>query len=209
MTLPTGQISAPATGDKLDYAEHLGRLLLIYPTEAVSQIQTTLGPKDAIRANVVVLDGPQAGRLIDDALIFPRVLISQLRSKLGGIVLGRLAQGVAKPGQNAPWTFTAPTDAELAQGQAYLSQQAQKAIQAPAAPQAQQYGAPPAQAGYAQQPQGYAAPQPQPVYAQQPQQQTWTPPPTQAPTFGPPPAYTPPPAQQPWAPNPVQADPPF
>ena len=87
-------------------------------------VPTALGEKDAIRADVAILDGNQAGEAIDDALVFPRVLIGQLRSKTGGMVLGRLGQGTAKPGQNAPWKLDEPTEADRVLGRAHLAKNA-------------------------------------------------------------------------------------
>jgi hypothetical protein len=53
--------------------------------------------------------------------VFPKVLASQLRSSVGGKVIGRLGQGIAKPGQSAPWTLNAATDADKETGRKYLA----------------------------------------------------------------------------------------
>ena len=57
----------------------------------------------------------------DGVLVFPRVLQSQLKPKVGQMVLGRLGQGTAKPGQSAPWMLTEPTDADRTVGLAHLN----------------------------------------------------------------------------------------
>jgi hypothetical protein len=112
----TDLFSAPATATGLDLKALLGSLLLIHVHDVETGINTSFGSTDAVRADVTALDGPQAGETFDDTLIFPRVLQSQLKSKIGEKVLGRLGQGQAKPGQSAPWVLNAatPADAELA-----------------------------------------------------------------------------------------------
>lgn len=100
------QFSPPAAASGgIDWGTLNGCLLIVQPTEIVNQIATSFGPSDAVRANVIIVDGPEAGTHYDDTLIFPKVLKSQLTSKVGQTVLGRLGQGQAKPGQNAPWTL--------------------------------------------------------------------------------------------------------
>jgi len=106
-------------GDKLPLAELNGALLLIEPLEALKDVQTTFGATDPVRANVHALDGTNAGQVYDDTLIFPKILASQLRDKIGSPVVARLGQGIAKPGQSAPWTLNAVTDADKAVAAAY------------------------------------------------------------------------------------------
>lgn len=191
--LPTGPIQGASVGDELKYNELSGALLLVVPTEHVQQIQTVHGLTDAVRANVIVLDGAQAGRELQDTLIFPRVLKSSLKSKIGQIVVGRLSQGQAKVGQNAPWIFITPSDAELAQAQQFVAQRAARQVSAPAAAPVQQapapyrmeYQQPPAQGHY----QGAPAPTAQP------------------PVYAPPASSFPAPA--PFQPQPATAQPPF
>lgn len=95
------------TGDasKIVWADLAGSLLVVEPFSVEHDIQTGMGPKDAVRAAVHVLDGPHAGEEYPDALIFPRAMQGQLGRQLGAKVLGRLGQGVAKPGQSAPWVL--------------------------------------------------------------------------------------------------------
>lgn len=122
--MSTDPFATPGTaGGGIDWEANKGALLLIEATSIETGIKTTFGDKDAIRANVSVLDGPQAGEQYPDCLIFPGVLIGQLRSRLGQKVLGRLSQGVAKPGQKPPWLLEDPTDADRAVGVQHLSQQ--------------------------------------------------------------------------------------
>ena len=104
---------APAAGG-IDYEPLMGHLLIFRVVGLETGILTVHGVKDAIRADVVDVD---TGETWPDALIFPRVLISQLRPKVGGKVLGRLGQGNAKPGQKAPWLLSEATPDDLARAQ--------------------------------------------------------------------------------------------
>lgn len=116
----TEQFAAPSApgGDPLDLNAMLGALLVVDVTEVVEHVQTvnTLpGEKTpAVRGTVHVLDGALAGTTREDALIFPRVLQSQLRGNVGRKVLGRLRKGAAKPGKNAPWELAPATEADYA-----------------------------------------------------------------------------------------------
>jgi hypothetical protein len=113
--------ASPGSTSGLDLKTLNGTLLLIEPISLETGVKTSLGDKDAIRANVAVLDGPDAGTEINDALVFPRVLIGQLRSRVGQRVLGRLGQGVPKPGQSAPWILHEATAADVEIGTRWLA----------------------------------------------------------------------------------------
>jgi hypothetical protein len=113
---------APPGGARIDYNQINGRLLLIEPTTLEEDVPTVNGiAKYAIRADVTILDGPTAGAVLSDTLIFPKVLTGQLRSRIGQKVLGRLGQGAAQPGKNPPWTLSRATDADTKIGKAYLA----------------------------------------------------------------------------------------
>jgi hypothetical protein len=118
-----------AGGDRLVYIELENALLLITVKGQEHGIETSFGTADPIRADVAVLDGPHKGDEYHDALIFPKMLISQLRSNEGEMVIGRLGKGTAKPGQSAPWTLAAATDADKAVGERYLAYAAQRAVE--------------------------------------------------------------------------------
>jgi hypothetical protein len=108
-------------GDRLDLNSVNGALLLFDVISVEHGIETTFGPSDAVKCDVACLDGDHKGETWDGTLIFPRVLQGQLSGKVGGKVLGRLGQGVAKPGQSPPWTLADPTDADRDTGRAYLA----------------------------------------------------------------------------------------
>jgi len=113
--------ATPGTATGIDFSELLNRLLLIMPIKQEFEVKTNFGDKDPIRADVVVLDGPDAGAQYNDALIFPNVLIGQLRSRIGQKVLGRLVQGQAKPGQKPPWRLDEATEADQKIGISWLN----------------------------------------------------------------------------------------
>lgn len=123
MTDPFAAPAAPSSG--IDFKEYNGALLLITVTgveDHVPTVHTKPGEKSpAVKADVAVLDGPGKGEEFPDTLIFPKVLQSQLNRRVGQKVLGRLGQGVAKPGQSAPWVLSEATDADKQIGMAYLS----------------------------------------------------------------------------------------
>lgn len=112
--------AAPATTTGIDWKTLNGRLLLIEPLREET-ISTSFGESNAVYANVVVLDGPDAPERHDETIIFPKVLANQVRPKLGQKVLGRLGQGQAKSGQSAPWLLQEATAADIQVGTAYLS----------------------------------------------------------------------------------------
>lgn len=114
---------APGSATGLDLKTIEGRLLLIKPLTLETGINTALGEKDAIRADVTVLDGPDAPVEHNDVLIWPRVLQGQIRSNVGSgrFNLGRLGKGQAKSGQNPPWKLADPTDADKDVARAFLA----------------------------------------------------------------------------------------
>ncbi|HTX96843.1 MAG TPA: hypothetical protein VME67_19500 [Mycobacterium sp.] len=113
----------PASAAALDLTELNGRLLLIQPSRVETGVKTTLGEKDVTVADVHVLDGPNSGEVHEEAFVWPRVLQAQLRPKVGAgrYVLGRLGQGVAKPGQNPPWKLAEATEDDKEVARKYLA----------------------------------------------------------------------------------------
>lgn len=115
----------PSTATGIDWKELHGSLLLITPHEFIPEINTVHGANPAVRADVVILDGSKAGEKFADTLIFPKVLQTQVKGQIGSLVLGRLGQGQKKPGQSAPWTLAAATDADKTIGRDYLAANAE------------------------------------------------------------------------------------
>jgi hypothetical protein len=97
------QFESPASSSGINWNDYNGALLIFEVKEVVHGITTSYGERDAVRADVYVVDSDHASNQPRDTLIFPAVLQSQLSSKVGKMVLGRLGQGQAKPGQSPPW----------------------------------------------------------------------------------------------------------
>ncbi|UNX54110.1 hypothetical protein MF406_14335 [Georgenia sp. TF02-10] len=127
--------AAPASASGIQWSDLKGRLLVIEPLGVEHDIQTAFGSTDAVRANVYAIDGEPEEFL--DALVFPRVLRSQLAPKVGAKVLGRLTTGNAKPSQSPPWLIAEPSEADLAAGKAWLASRQSQQFAAPAAAQQQ------------------------------------------------------------------------
>lgn len=117
-------LGAPGTGGQFSAEAELGRLILITPTEIEKDIVTSNGTADATRASLVILDGKGSPKVIDDALIFQKVVQGQLREAITNRsrVVGRLFldQSAKKAGQNAPYKLAAPTEADIALATGYL-----------------------------------------------------------------------------------------
>jgi hypothetical protein len=128
-------------GDQIVWEDLNGALLFVQPTSIEKGINTQHGQRDAVYANIAVLDGEHGGDKYRDALVFPATLVGQLkRSTMGKMILGRLVQGEAKidpetgeqavnpaTGEpyNKPWKFDKPTDADKTEARAYLAAQRQ------------------------------------------------------------------------------------
>ncbi len=117
------EFDAPASAAALNLDEINGRLLLLKPTKIEEGVVTALGTKDATVADVAVLDGGDA-TVLKDVFVWPKVLQAQLKPKVGSgrYVLGRLGQGLAKPGQNAPWKLFDADDADKQVARKFLTE---------------------------------------------------------------------------------------
>lgn len=120
----TDPFNDPAAGGGVKVTEFEGRLLLITPTSYDEGIATVHGEKDAVKANIVVIDekSPAASERHDDVLLFQGNLIGATKRFVGkGMVVGRLGKGEAKPGKNAPWILDVATDDEKMLARTYLA----------------------------------------------------------------------------------------
>ena len=125
-------------GDRLpDMHELIGCLILIKVIEYRPGILTqSYGEKDAVACDVHVLDGKHGGEVFGNTLLFQGALIGSLKPAVGGQpVLARLGQGVAKPGQNAPWVLNPFTEQDAAIAGPYWTAYQAKQFQPPAAAQ--------------------------------------------------------------------------
>jgi hypothetical protein len=117
--------------------EYDGQLLLVTPTEYIASMKTVHGQRDAIRADVAVLDGPNGIEEIEDTLIFAAVIISGMKRQakfneandvdpstgFPKMTLGVLFQDESqkKQGQSAPWVLGEPDDAQAQLARDYLA----------------------------------------------------------------------------------------
>lgn len=131
MTNPYAAPAAPGSGDRVEWADHNGALMLFEVLGTKEGIATQHGTADAVAVNVAVLDGDHKGDQHRDVLVFPKVLCSQLRPSVGQKVLGRLGQGERKAGKSAPWMLLAPTEADVATAQKFEAYVAKQAATAP------------------------------------------------------------------------------
>lgn len=101
-----------SAGSYVAIKELVGELVLFTPTEYVEEVKTDFGTKDAVTTDMVVLTATGGPAGYEDQMIFQGSLIGQLKRKIPGNrkLLGVIAVGEAKKGQNAPYILTAPTD---------------------------------------------------------------------------------------------------
>jgi len=108
--------AASSAGPKA--ADLAGQLLIFKPLEYRTGIDTVNGPADAISCDLINLD---TGEEHNDVLFFNVALRSSLRPLIGQKVLGRIKQGIAKPGKTAPWILedASQDPVSLAKAQGY------------------------------------------------------------------------------------------
>lgn len=117
--------AAPASGDFVDWDSLKDQLVLFTVHEAKTQ-KTKFdsdGPQPCIVADIAVLTGENAGDVIEESLIFGRVMVARLKPRVGGMVLTRVrkvtnAELTGKYGKNSfKWEFDdeyTEEDAEIA-----------------------------------------------------------------------------------------------
>ncbi|WP_405061911.1 hypothetical protein OG474_09720 [Kribbella sp. NBC_01505] len=115
----------PSDSAGITWSDLKGALVLVKVHEANIAMKTDFGETTAVRADVIVLDDKgekvDAGTEFLDTLIFPKVLQSQVKNKVGGMVLGRVGQGEAKPKQSPPWKLSPNTEADAKVAREYLA----------------------------------------------------------------------------------------
>jgi hypothetical protein len=130
MTSPFDTPDAPSSGDRFVVADHVGSLCIVTVKGHEVGVETSSGVGDVIVADILVVDGPDTGGHYSDAWIFGKVLVGQMKRKIGRTLLGRFGQGEKQPGKTPAWVLN-PTDdpREIA-----LAQRAQAASMRPDPP---------------------------------------------------------------------------
>ncbi|MGA5764496.1 hypothetical protein [Nonomuraea bangladeshensis] len=112
----------PAPSSDVKIADYVGHLILFYPRSIRAGVITSNGVADPIVADVVILTHPDGPKAEANVLIFQKVLIGSLKNSIGqDPVLGRLARGVAKPGQSAPYVLNEYDQNDAAYATQYLN----------------------------------------------------------------------------------------
>ena len=107
-------------GDKFEAASHNGHLLLFFPASLEQNIPTVNGTSDAVTTRIVDLD---TGQVLDDAKVWGKAMIPQLKGAIpDGMVLGRLAQGQGKGGNNPPWIIQPHTEQDVPRAEQWLAE---------------------------------------------------------------------------------------
>ncbi len=123
--------------------QYEGSLLLVTPTEYVESMKTSFGETDAVRVDIVVLDGPDGPEEVEDTLVFQRILVSALKAQAKfnernsvdpATGYPKMTLGVIQPntdkqkkGQDAPWDLMEPTAEQAQLARDYLAKQAKPA----------------------------------------------------------------------------------
>lgn len=114
MTSPFAQPSAG--GDKFDLKNNghrwLGSLLLIYPKEVKADFDSgQFEPTDVVVADIIFVDGPDAGQLFKSTFLFAKFIVGTLKGNVGGTVLGRLGQKQGRQGMG--WSIEDHSDLDV------------------------------------------------------------------------------------------------
>jgi hypothetical protein len=96
------EFAPPAASGGIEMSDHHGHLVVIDVHGFEPGVATSNGVRDAVR---VTFHDVTISQTTEDTLLFQRVLVNSLRPRVGQKVLGVIGQGMAKPGQNAPWTL--------------------------------------------------------------------------------------------------------
>nr|DAL08046.1 MAG TPA: Huntingtin protein-like protein [Caudoviricetes sp.] len=136
MATPSGAIGNPAdmfatgttTGSGHKLTDDEGACVLVKAQKVRQMIVTQYGESEAVQASWVVLDGPNAGAVRNDSLIFQRFIVNSLTSNFDsgrpftvGVIFRDQAR--AKKGQSAPVVLADPTDEQLQAAMAAAKQQ--------------------------------------------------------------------------------------
>lgn len=75
--------AADSNGDKFRLSDHVGTTLAITVQSVEEEVNTKYGLKDAIKADVTIVDGLMAGMDFGDVLLFQAAVVNSLRDFVG------------------------------------------------------------------------------------------------------------------------------
>lgn len=104
-------------GDMEAITAEVGNAVLVRPMEYIQSMNTAHGVTDAVRADWIVLTGPNQGKTVNGSLIFGKVLKSELTRIMGTpkpMMVAVIGRGEAKGGKSAPYLFAPADDATKA-----------------------------------------------------------------------------------------------
>jgi hypothetical protein len=107
------KLSRPSpSGDRWPKDKHLDHLHVFAGGLVTEDVTTSRGPAQAAKLDVVACLDCREGWT--DQLVFGKALVPRLTSDPDAeAVVGRLGQGLAKPGQSPPWVLDDPTDDDM------------------------------------------------------------------------------------------------
>lgn len=133
MTTPVDNdpFDEPGALSAIKFSQHEGQLLLVTPHELQRNFDRMDGPGDVVIADIVVLDYPGGPIEYTGTVIFPKMIIGQVRRNVGKgrSNLGRVGKGEAQPKQSPPWILLPPTEADKQTARAYLANPSPRSAQ--------------------------------------------------------------------------------
>lgn len=113
--------SASSGGDRWSKDEHLDHLTLFVGPFETREIESAYGPATPTHCESIAC--VECREAWQDALVFGAAIAPRLVGDPDAeIVVGRLGQGLAKPGRSAPWTLDDPTEADLQAAEQFLEE---------------------------------------------------------------------------------------
>jgi len=115
-------------GERWDKEEDLGELVAFVNIDS-ADVDTEHGPATAAEVDyIVILTGDDKNKVYENQLVFGAMLAKAIygADSINGIVLGRLAQGEAKKGRNAPWLLEPATKKDHTKQEAWFNKYASR-----------------------------------------------------------------------------------
>lgn len=150
MSQQRDEFDSAGSGARTNLREQMGKLVLFSPTEYLALekdgngnvigggvMTTDYGRKDAVVTDMVVIDAVGGPEKFEDVMIFNGKPIGDLKRRVGGMYLARIAEGTEKVKGNYPILLAEVTEADKQIARDYLAGRKVAAATAPAAPSAE------------------------------------------------------------------------